>query len=91
MNVLNISSQQKMYFSQPNLYKLNRRYMPLKHMKVPIQIFHLEKPFLVGNEITAKFGGDFEKFLTKSKLAVTKVSGDKISLCYLENKQWQRL
>jgi len=67
------------------------RYMSLKHMKVPIQCFHLDKPFLIGNEITAKFGGDFDKFLTKSKLAVTKVSGDKICLCYLENKEWRRL
>jgi hypothetical protein len=66
------------------------RYMPLKHMKVPIQTFNMEKPE-IGDEIMAKFGGNLVNFFNSSKLAVTKLSGDKIVLCCLENKQWKRL
>ena len=66
------------------------RYMPLKHMKVPRQTFHVDKTEKIDKIVK---NGNLEDFLTGAELAVKKCQGkgDKVELYCYENKQWQRL
>ena len=66
------------------------RYMPLKHMKVPRQTFHVDKTEKIDKIVK---NGNLEDFLTGAELAVKKCQGkgDKVELYYYENKQWQQL
>ena len=66
------------------------RYMPLKHMKVPRQTFHVDKTEKIDKIVK---NGNLEDFLTGAELAVKKCQGkgDKVQLYCYENKQWQRL